>query len=76
VLHFTIEWGLTTAELIEQKPVKLRTLGEDYISLKIKKKKPIIVENAKIIKPDIIAENGIIHIIDNVFFPPDLIGIV
>ena len=73
VLFHCIEWGLTTNEIISSRPKKLRTLGEDDINLKIKKK-AILIENAKIIKPDIYADNGVIHIIDEVIMSSDLWG--
>jgi len=73
VLYHCVEWGLTTAEIHSSKPKKLRTLGEDDINLKIKKKS-IQIENAKIIQPDIYADNGVIHIIDEVILSPEVWG--
>jgi uncharacterized surface protein with fasciclin (FAS1) repeats len=73
VLLHSVEWGLTTNEIMSSRPKKLRTLGEDDINLKIKKKS-ILIENAKIIKPDIYADNGVIHIIDEVILSSDLWG--
>ncbi len=73
VLLHCVEWGLTTTEIYSSRPKKLRTLGEDDINLKIKKKS-ILIENAKIIEPDIQADNGIIHVIDEVILTSELWG--
>ena len=73
VLLHCVEWGLTTAEIYGSRPKKLRTLGEDDINLKIKKKS-IMIENAKIIEPDIYADNGVIHVIDEVIVSSEIWG--
>ena len=73
VLFHTVEWGLRTTDILGSQSKKLRTVGEDDINLKIKKK-TIILDNAKIIEPNIYADNGIIHVIDEVIVNPDIWG--
>ncbi len=69
ILFITIENVLTSKELMGIK--KLRTVGEDMIKLKAKKNK-IKVEGASVIRADVLARNGVIHVIDSVIVPPDL----
>ncbi len=69
VLFITVENQLTSKELIGTK--KLRTVGEDTIKVKAKKNK-IKVEGANVIRADVHADNGVIHIIDSVIVPPDM----
>ena len=71
ILHHCVEWGLTTQELVQA--TRLRTLAEDEINLKTKKKKVIYIEGSKILQADIQADNGILHLIDKVLIPPDLV---
>lgn len=57
--------------LANQKEVKVTTLqgGEITITLKGMLSKSIYVNDAKVIKPDVEADNGVIHIIDKVIIP-------
>ena len=73
VLLHTVEWGLRTTDILQSHSKKLRIVGEDDISLKIKKK-TIFLEKAKILEPNIYADNGIIHVIDEVILTSDLWG--
>jgi uncharacterized surface protein with fasciclin (FAS1) repeats len=36
-----------------------------------KKRKDIFVDGAKVIKADVMASNGVIHVIDKVILPPE-----
>jgi len=51
---------LSSVETIEGQPVKIR-VGES-----------VMVNNARIVKTDISTSNGVIHVIDTVMLPPDM----
>ncbi|MER3491757.1 MAG: beta-Ig-H3/fasciclin [Mastigocladus sp. ERB_26_2] len=42
------------------------------ISVKVNSPKDVMVNDAKVVQPDIKGSNGVIHAIDNVILPPDL----
>lgn len=42
------------------------------ISVKVNSPQDVMVNDAKVIQPDIKGSNGVIHAIDNVILPPDL----
>jgi uncharacterized surface protein with fasciclin (FAS1) repeats len=52
---------LSTVETIEGQPVKIR-VGES-----------VMVNNARVVKTDISTSNGLIHVIDTVMLPPDML---
>ncbi len=51
---------LSSVETIEGQPVKIY-VGES-----------VMVNNAKVVKTDILTSNGVIHVIDTVMLPPDM----
>ena len=51
---------LSSVETIEGQPVKIH-VGES-----------VMVNNAKVVKTDISTSNGVIHVIDTVMLPPDM----
>ncbi len=60
---------------IESKDLKngqVKSLEGGAISVKIDDKKGLMVNDAKVVKPDIQASNGVIHGIDLVIIPPDI----
>lgn len=69
MLYHAVEWALDSRALSEAK--KLRTLGEDTITVKAKKG-TIKINDATVLKADIEAENGIIHMIDTVLLHPEV----
>ena len=52
---------LSSVESIEGQPVKIR-VGES-----------VMVNNARVVKTDISTSNGLIHVIDTVMLPPDML---
>ncbi|WP_271254184.1 fasciclin domain-containing protein [Pseudanabaena sp. Chao 1811] len=43
-------------------------------SIKVTKtKKKVVIDNSKVVKADVKASNGVIHVIDSVLLPPDLL---
>jgi uncharacterized surface protein with fasciclin (FAS1) repeats len=60
---------------IESKDLKsgqVKSLEGGAISVKLDDKKGVMVNDAKVVKPDIQASNGVIHGIDLVIIPPDI----
>lgn len=57
---------LTQAETVQGQPVVVSTMGGG-----------VMVNNAEVIQTDVMASNGVIHVIDSVILPPsdDLVGI-
>ena len=53
---------LTSAATVEGQPLTIRA-GES-----------VMVNNAKVIKTDIVTSNGVIHVIDAVMLPPDMVS--
>jgi uncharacterized surface protein with fasciclin (FAS1) repeats len=53
------------------KPGAVKTVEGNTVSLKLMGKS-VMVNNAKVIKADVPASNGIIHVIDTVILPPNL----
>ncbi|MEM0121676.1 MAG: fasciclin domain-containing protein [Thermoprotei archaeon] len=55
-----------------QSPAKVKTLQGSEITLKVEGliSKSLQVNNAKVVKADIEATNGVIHVIDKVILPP------
>jgi uncharacterized surface protein with fasciclin (FAS1) repeats len=49
-------------------PARLQTLSGDYITI-TKQGDQVKVNDATVITPDIMASNGVIHIIDTVLMP-------
>jgi uncharacterized surface protein with fasciclin (FAS1) repeats len=50
---------LTEATTVEGNKVKIKVDGKN-----------VMVNNAKVIKADVVASNGVIHVIDTVILPP------
>ena len=51
---------------------ELKTIEGGPINVKVDSGKGVMVNDAKVVQPDIKASNGVIHAIDNVILPPDL----
>jgi uncharacterized surface protein with fasciclin (FAS1) repeats len=59
---------VTAAEVMKMKSAKALS----GVTLHIKASgKTVMVDNAKVVKTDIMASNGVIHVIDTVIVPPD-----
>ncbi|BAZ12582.1 beta-Ig-H3/fasciclin [Calothrix sp. NIES-4071] len=54
------------------KPGEVKSLQGDPIGVKIDPSTGVTVNDAKVVQPDIKANNGVIHVIDKVILPPTL----
>jgi uncharacterized surface protein with fasciclin (FAS1) repeats len=69
VLTYHVVSGKVLSSAI--KPGAVKTVEGSTVSLKIKGGS-VLVNNAKVIKADVPASNGVIHVIDTVMVPPNL----
>ncbi|MDF5723725.1 MAG: fasciclin domain-containing protein [Rhizonema sp. PD37] len=51
---------------------EIKSIEGGPINVKVDSGKGVMVNDAKVVQPDIKASNGVIHAIDNVILPPDL----
>ena len=71
---------VTAADIIQRinfvKPnstsIKIKTLAGFDVTCSVKDGS-VFVNNAKVIDSDIVASNGVIHVIDGVLFPPPVL---
>lgn len=56
----------------ELKSGEVKSVEGGPISIKVDGKKGVMVNDAKVVKADVKATNGVIHVIDKVILPPDL----
>ena len=68
ILKYHVIAGKVPSKAIE--PGKVNTVASETVKLKLKNDS-IMVNKSKVIKPDINAANGVIHIIDTVLIPKD-----
>jgi len=73
VLHYHIVAGEYDSKRLSLEKNLTTLLGSD---LDIKSKRDIMINKAKIIRADISTSNGIIHIIDRVIKPPEILAAV
>jgi uncharacterized surface protein with fasciclin (FAS1) repeats len=73
VLHYHIVEGEYDSERLVSEKKLTSLLGPD---LDIESKEDIMINKAKIIRANIFTSNGIIHIIDRVIKPPEIIAAV
>ncbi len=66
VLTYHVVAGKVMAADVKAGPVKT-VQGKD---LTVSTSPSVMVNNAKVVKTDIVADNGVIHVIDTVVFPP------
>jgi uncharacterized surface protein with fasciclin (FAS1) repeats len=59
-------------ESSQLKAGEIKTLQGDAVNIKIGNDKGVMVNDAKVVKPDIKATNGNVHVIDTVMIPPSL----
>jgi len=52
--------GMTTADTLEGSPITITVSGGD-----------VMINDATVVMTDVVATNGVIHIIDTVLMPPD-----
>ena len=67
ILTYHVVPGKVTAEEVAGKTLNAKTVEGQ--PLKIDAMNGVMVDNAKVIRPDIMASNGVIHVIDTVLIP-------
>ncbi len=65
LLHHVIDGSVMSKDVVKLKSAKSK-LGQD---LKINAKDGVVIGGAKVVKADIAASNGVIHVIDTVILP-------
>lgn len=68
LLYHVVAGGLTAAQVVKQSSVK--TLNGQELKLTVNDG-TVMVNDAKVVKADILASNGVIHVIDTVLLPKD-----
>jgi uncharacterized surface protein with fasciclin (FAS1) repeats len=72
LLTYHVVAGKIEAKDIKAGSVLVKTV--DGGSIKVtKSSKGVVIDNSKVIAADVKASNGVIHVIDNVLLPPDLL---
>lgn len=72
VLTYHVVPGAVYAKDIQAGSTLVTTV--DGGSIKVTKtKKKVVIDNSKVVKADVKASNGVIHVIDSVLLPPDLL---
>ncbi|MCA6612963.1 MAG: fasciclin domain-containing protein [Pseudanabaena sp. M158S2SP1A06QC] len=72
VLTYHVVPGTIYAKDIQSGSTLVKTV--DGSSIKVTKtNKNVVIDNSKVIKADVKASNGVIHVINNVLLPPDLL---
>ena len=59
-------------ESSDLKTGKVKTVEGGSVNVKVNSPTSVMVDDAKVVQPDIQASNGVIHVIDKVILPPDL----
>jgi uncharacterized surface protein with fasciclin (FAS1) repeats len=73
VLTYHVVPGKVTSGTLASGPVK--TVEGGSVNVKVDStSKSVMVNDAKVVKADVEASNGVIHVIDKVILPPDLTG--
>ena len=73
VLNYHIIYGKYDSNKLSKEKAVATLLGHD---LEIKSNDKIMINKATIIKSDILTSNGIIHIIDRILKPPEILAAV
>jgi uncharacterized surface protein with fasciclin (FAS1) repeats len=68
ILTYHVVSGKVMSKDIAGKEMKEKSVQGSEIS--IDAKKDVMIDKAKVVKPDIVASNGVIHVIDTVIMPP------
>jgi uncharacterized surface protein with fasciclin (FAS1) repeats len=69
VLQYHVVIDRVTAEQLAQLGAALASSGQPII-ITVQADGSLLVNNARIVQPDVVASNGIIHVIDQVLMPP------
>ncbi|MDF5730555.1 MAG: fasciclin domain-containing protein [Rhizonema sp. PD38] len=67
--YHVVQGRLSSRDL---KSGELKSIEGGPINVKVDSGKGVMVNDAKVVQPDIKASNGVVHAIDNVILPPDL----
>jgi uncharacterized surface protein with fasciclin (FAS1) repeats len=73
LLRAVLLYHVLAGEVPSSEAVKLKsaeTLQGDRIRLRVRKGSLVINGNAKVIAPDVMASNGVIHVLNRVLLPP------
>jgi len=68
ILRYHVVSGKVTAEDVARLKFAKSILGK---KLRIMAEKGVLINNAKVIRTDILTSNGVIHVIDTVLLPPE-----
>jgi uncharacterized surface protein with fasciclin (FAS1) repeats len=68
ILTYHVASGAVTSKMLKSGQ-KVATVEGGNVTVKIRGKK-VTINNATVIKPDVVASNGVIHAIDTVLMPP------
>jgi uncharacterized surface protein with fasciclin (FAS1) repeats len=67
LLHHVAKGRLKAARVVKRKSVK--TLNGDRVRVRVRGKR-VRVGGARVVTPDVVASNGVIHVINRVILPP------
>lgn len=70
ILTYHVVSGKVMAKDIAGKTTKAKSVEGSELS--INAAKGVMIDDAKVVKADIVASNGVIHVIDTVMMPPEL----
>lgn len=70
ILNYHVVPGKVTSTDLKSGEVK--TIEGGAVNVKVDSAAGVMVNDAKVVQPDIQASNGVIHVIDRVILPPDL----
>jgi uncharacterized surface protein with fasciclin (FAS1) repeats len=69
ILLYHVVSGKVISKDVKTGPVKMVSGNSANLKVSGLFTKTVMIDNAKVIKADILAENGVIHVIDNVIIP-------
>jgi uncharacterized surface protein with fasciclin (FAS1) repeats len=67
--YHVVPGNVTSSDL---KSGEVKTVEGGAVNVQVDAAKGVVVNDAKVVQPDIKASNGVIHAIDKVMLPPDL----
>ena len=68
ILLYHVVTGTVLSTDLSNGPVE--TVNGATVEVKVSSKKGVMINDAKVIKADVKASNGVIHVIDSVILPP------
>lgn len=70
LLYHVVPGKFAAAEVMKLDGKEVVTLQGSKVKVKTKTKHGVMVDNARVVKTDVMTSNGIIHVIDTVIMPP------